>query len=393
MSGITGLGTNYNLPNYTGILYQISRMDTPLFSAIGGLTSGRQATSVEFEWQASDLRKAVQSTKVEGANAPTATQRVRQNYSNVCQIHQSKVSVSYSKLAAIGQKAGVNNAAQNPITNELDWQVQQELLAMALDIEFSFINGVYVKPNDNSTARQTKGLIAAIDSANKTNKGTESTGLSASTDTISETTTARSNGDKIVFTSVGASTTLRVDQVYYVVSKSTDAFKVAETLGGSPVTIGTATVAYTTVIASNALSTDTYGEHFQRVYDAGGLSGGNTVVLLGSTQKRNMSNVYASAWAKATPVRGNIAGVNVTQVESDFGILNLMLDRYVPPDAIVTTTLDELAPVFLETPGKGHFFAEPLAKTGSSDDVQLYGEVGLAFGAPLHHGVLRGLPV
>jgi hypothetical protein len=35
---------------------------------------------------------------------------------------------------------------------------------------------------------------------------------------------------------------------------------------------------------------------------------------------------------------------------------------------------------FLEVPGKGHFFAEPLAKTGAKDRVQLYGEVGLQYG-------------
>ena len=40
----------------------------------------------------------------------------------------------------------------------------------------------------------------------------------------------------------------------------------------------------------------------------------------------------------------------------------------------------ECKPVYLEVPGKGHFFAEPLAKTGASDEVQLYGEVGLAYG-------------
>ena len=58
---------------------------------------------------------------------------------------------------------------------------------------------------------------------------------------------------------------------------------------------------------------------------------------------------------------------------------------------MLVAQLGQCAPVFLEVPGKGHFFAEPLAKTGSSDDVQLYGEVGLAYGNEKAHGLLSGL--
>ena len=60
MAGITGLGTTYNLPNYTGLLYQLSRSETPFFSAIGGLSGGRQTTETAFEWQTFDLRDAAQ---------------------------------------------------------------------------------------------------------------------------------------------------------------------------------------------------------------------------------------------------------------------------------------------------------------------------------------------
>ena len=85
--------------------------------------------------------------------------------------------------------------------------------------------------------------------------------------------------------------------------------------------------------------------------------------------------------------------MNVTQLETDFGMLNVMLDRHVPKDAIIVCSLDQLAPVFLNVPGKGVFFEEPLAKTGSTDAVQIYGEIGLKFGNEKAHGVLRGLKV
>ena len=58
MAGITGLGTTYNLPNYVGELFAASPEDTPLLSAIGGLTGGESVGSTIFEWQGYDLRDA-----------------------------------------------------------------------------------------------------------------------------------------------------------------------------------------------------------------------------------------------------------------------------------------------------------------------------------------------
>ena len=79
----------------------------------------------------------------------------------------------------------------------------------------------------------------------------------------------------------------------------------------------------------------------------------------------------------------------VRVLETDFGQCNIMLDNDVPSDTLLVVSLEECAPVFLEIPGKGSFFAEPLAKTGASDKVQLYGEIGLKYGAEQHHGKLE----
>lgn len=393
MSTITGLGTTYNLPNYTGILFQLTPADTPFFSAIGGLNGGGQISSTEAEWETFDLRNPSQPAVLEGAAAPTAQERARANVTNVPQIHQEKVSVSYSKLAAVGLKNGTNNAEPNPVTNELDWQVVQMLKQMVRDIEFSFINGLYVKPTDNTTGRQTRGLIAAIATNLTANATATVTGLSAATDTITETSTARANGDKIIFTSVGASTSLVLGRVYFVVSKSTNAFKVALTSGGAAVTIGTATVAYrvpwaTTLAKSNI---DTL---LQGVYDNGGITEqGTATLIVNSSQKLAVSNAYASFAGKYVENSRTVGGVSVDTLVTDFGTISVMLNRYVPQDSIIVASLEQCRPFFLETPGKGHFFAEPLSKVGASDDVQLYGEVGLAYGNEKAHGIITGLAV
>ncbi|WP_446677904.1 SU10 major capsid protein [Streptomyces hydrogenans] len=49
------------------------------------------------------------------------------------------------------------------------------------------------------------------------------------------------------------------------------------------------------------------------------------------------------------------------------------------------------APVWLEIPGKGMLFAEPLAKVGASEKWQLYGEVGLEYGPESYHGLITDL--
>ena len=50
MARITGQGDTFDLPNYTGELLAITPQDTPLLSAIGGLTGGTSVDSTVFSW-------------------------------------------------------------------------------------------------------------------------------------------------------------------------------------------------------------------------------------------------------------------------------------------------------------------------------------------------------
>ena len=308
---ITALGTTYNLPNYTGILHQLTPSDTPFFSAIGGLTGGGQTNSTEFEWQEYDLRDAAQNVAVEGAD-PSDENRVRGNVTNVVQIHQEAVGVSYSKLAAVGLKAGTNNEAQNPVRSELDWQVEQMLKQMVRDVEFSFINGEYDKPSDNDDPRQTRGVLEAI------------------------TTNVEAAGDEQL----------------------------------------------TQLLVLDLL---------QSVWENGGIRESETAtIVVNAYQKRRLTAEFITE-ANYQEASRNVGGVNVQTIETDFGRLNVMLNRYMPTDEVLVVSLEQCRPVYLEIPGKGHFFAEPLARTGSKDRAQLYGEVGLEYGNEMAHGKITGL--
>jgi hypothetical protein len=308
MAGIVGLGTTYNLPNYVGEVFQITPSDTPFLSAIGGLTGGKLTKSTEFSWQTFDLEDASQPEIVEGAE-PTGKARIRAEVSNVVQIFQEAVQLSYSKLAAsqkIDNVAAVGGA--NPITNELDWQVEQALKKIARDIEYSFIRGVYNKPTNNTQARKTRGILSAI-------------------------------------------TTNVVD-------------------------------------ASGAhLSEKMLLDLLQQVWDNGGIREQATAtVFVNSFQKRKLSEIFGYA-----PEDRNVGGVNVQVIETDFGRLNVMLNRYVPSDTLLVVSLEVCAPVFLEVPGKGFLFQEPLAQTGSSVKYQIYGECGLEYGWEGQHGKIINL--
>ena len=222
MSGITALGTIYNLPNYSGILYQLTPADTPFFSAIGGLTGGGgQSTDTEFEWQSFDLRAAAQPAVLEGQDAPTEQSRVRAQIKNVTQIYQETVGMSYTKQAAVGRKSGLANEATNPIRSELDWQTEQMLKQMVRDVNYTCINGVYQLPVDNTTARKSRGLFAAITAnAFDVSAGASKVGAAATTDIITLATHGQVVGDLIVFTNIGATTGVAVATNYYVIADS-----------------------------------------------------------------------------------------------------------------------------------------------------------------------------
>lgn len=404
MSGITGIGTTYTLPNYHGELLALTPADTPFLTAIGGLNGGGATKSTAFEWQTYDLRDPSQPAVLEGATAPTAQERVRGNVSNVCQIHQEKVSVSYTKQAATGQYATPGSAPfrsldgiENPVSDELSWQTIQALKSIALDVNWSFINGKINVPTDNTTARKTRGLIQACSSNVVSKAAATLTGATSATDLIT-VTHALSVNDKVVFTDTGtiAGTPVVAGRVYYVVLVNTTvSFKVSATLGGSPITLGTATGISLVKPQTAALTNVDIESFIQGVYDNGGMGGENATLAVNSSQKRAITAAYAAAYGKALPFNGtrNIGGVAVDTVLTDFGTLNVLLDRHIPQDAIIAVTLDQVRPVFLEVPGKGVFFEEPLAKTGASDEVQLYGEIGLDYGNEKAHGVLRGLAV
>ena len=117
----------------------------------------------------------------------------------------------------------------------------------------------------------------------------------------------------------------------------------------------------------------------------------NMVMLVGAKQKQALSAIYASQFGANLPATRNVGGVNITEIETDFFKCGVVWNRFVPADAILLVDVAHLAPVFQAVPGKGVLFEEELAKTGASDKIQIYGQIGLAHGAAFLHGAITGL--
>jgi hypothetical protein len=163
MGAVSGMLDTYDTPNYVGQLIFATPADTPLLSMIGGMNGGKESKSVTFPVnQNVDNASAAQPAIVEGADT-TYAGRSRAQVTNVVQVHQEGVKVSWTKQAATGQISGlaITNSDQ-PVMNEMDFQTELKYQKMARDIEYSYLQGTYTADTDISTARGTRGLATAI---------------------------------------------------------------------------------------------------------------------------------------------------------------------------------------------------------------------------------------
>jgi hypothetical protein len=391
MAGITGMGDTFDLPNYVGELFGISKEDQPFLSAIGGLTGGVPTNAKRFEWEYYDLRTPAVRVALEGAAAPTAEARVRANASNVLQIVHEAVDVSYTKIAARGQlHADVLVEGSNPVDNEFDWQVKIALKQCARDINYSFINGTFAEPADNNTERKTRGLIEAISTnaiaLSDDVRGGDITGEADTELLTSASAHGLAVGDRIEFTTLNGGTGLAINTEYFVRSvPSTTTFTLSTTRGGAIKTFSTDVTTGSAMVRKSLADAEAIGNAMQLAFENGGLQEGETrTALVGPLQKRRLTKALVTD-ANYQETNRNVGGVNLQVIETDFGPLNIMVDTAMPADTLVFVSLEDCAPVILEIPGRGFLFVEPLAKTGSSERAQIYGEVGLKYGNERKH--------
>ena len=157
------IATSFGVLNYSGMLFNKGNTRTPLSSLIGG----KMKTTNSTEFVVGQNYETAGGTQPEisetaSLTAPDASVVTRTQMTNVTQIFQETVGISYAKQSNMGTLAGANIANQvaNPI-NELDFQVAAKMQKIARDLEYTFINGEYSKATSDATFNKTRGLVTA----------------------------------------------------------------------------------------------------------------------------------------------------------------------------------------------------------------------------------------
>lgn len=141
------------------------------------------------------------------------------------------------------------------------------------------------------------------------------------------------------------------------------------------------------VAAAGATLSKALMDELLRTMHSNGAIFNNLVIMCNGFQKQKLSDIYGYA-----PEDRNVGGVNIKQIETDFGNIGVMpAHRFMPTDTVQLVEMSVVAPVFQLVPGKGNLFYEPLAKTGAGEQGQLFAQVGLDHSAEYLHGKITGL--
>jgi hypothetical protein len=305
-------GTVWNLPNYIGQIFTATPTKTPVLSMAGGLNGAYQVDNFEFPVDQTYSHDAIsQPTKTEtqSLTAPTVKTWARSQDKNVAQIFHEAVGFSYAKMSIGGRISGIATAGKNPEpVNELDWQIARALELIALEVEYSIIQGTYSIATTAGTYNAMRGINAAASDASNT------------------------------IAAGGASLSKPLIQ------------SLLKTMYG-------------------------YGAQFM-----------NPVFVVNAHQKTMLSSIYGYA-----PTDRNIGGLNIKQIETDFGSIGVVLDPYQSTSVLTVADMSFVKIVSQPVPGKGHLFYEPLAKSGAAETGQIYGQIGLDHGPGFMHGTITGL--
>lgn len=321
MPVFSGVASSYDLPQYIGELFQKSEQPNAFLRAIGGLTGAiRNVGSREFTMGVDYILPApVITGKLEGA-APVNTEQLVGQTTNVVQIFQEGVSMTYSAQGDTGSLSGLSiipgsqGAGAVPVNpRSIEWQREKAMERVARNVNKAFLTAVYTNPANNATARVTRGLRSAI------------------------TTNVFTNG------------------------------AVARPM--------------TKALFESSLRSAMVASSF--------VQGAQLFAFADAVQYANLVSVYEPS--TAPPRDREVAGLNVKTIVTPWASVHLVWEPDMTAGEILLAQPQFCRVVAMPIPGKGILFSEPLAKTGSADAEQIYGELGLDYRNEIFHARIGDL--
>ena len=155
--------------NYLGELFLVGAYQTPFLNMAGGVGGQNSKVTRSFQFPIASpwsLTSASQPAITEAASVSsnTATTVTRAQDLNTVQIFQETIEVSHAKLSTYGEISGLSSTdttADQMVKNELEFQKMAHMKQIAIDMDYSFLNGAYQAASDATTAAKTRGIITA----------------------------------------------------------------------------------------------------------------------------------------------------------------------------------------------------------------------------------------
>ena len=160
-------------PNYLGPLFVLGANQTPFLTRMAGLRGYKDAPGFEYAMEQYSSLEAAAQTVVGEDDSVTGTDGLwsytKAQATNTCQIMFRNIAVSYAKASERAKIAGVAySTPQEFMQAELDFQTEMAWQQLAVDLEFSLLQGTYLTKTDNTTHATTGGICTAIETATTT---------------------------------------------------------------------------------------------------------------------------------------------------------------------------------------------------------------------------------
>lgn len=165
MASTSAVGTTQNNPNYLGMLFKVGQDETPFLNMLGGINGARPVSSAEFALNSNyALNAASQNTVSEddSTSAGTPNTYARSQDTNAIQVMKYSIDVSFKNESDISTLAGVPAwAGPNYVTDKRAEQIAANMEQMAIDLDYSCVNGTYVTAATSAINAKTRGIIEA----------------------------------------------------------------------------------------------------------------------------------------------------------------------------------------------------------------------------------------